>query len=94
MLAEIYGWFTKGFDTKDLQGAKALLVQLDRRCQQPWGVNQTTEDWHTRLVTLSATKGLSERCFAEFILYEMAKNCLCGVECFDFPSEGRYLGCQ
>ena len=27
-------------------------------------LNQTTEDWHTRLVTLSATKGLSERCFA------------------------------
>jgi len=25
MLAEIYGWFTEGFDTKDLQEAKALL---------------------------------------------------------------------
>ena len=23
MLAEIYGWFTEGFDTKDLQEAKA-----------------------------------------------------------------------
>ena len=24
-LSEIYGWFTEGFDTKDLQEAKALL---------------------------------------------------------------------
>ena len=31
---------------------------------------QATEDWHTCPVTLSATKGLSERCFAEFILSE------------------------
>jgi predicted ATPase len=28
LLAEIYGWFTEGFDTKDLQEAKALLAQL------------------------------------------------------------------
>jgi predicted ATPase len=28
MLAEIYGWFTEGFDTADLQEAKALLEQL------------------------------------------------------------------
>ena len=28
MLAEIYGWFTEGFDTKDLQEAKALLESL------------------------------------------------------------------
>jgi predicted ATPase len=25
MLAEIYGWFTEGFDTADLREAKALL---------------------------------------------------------------------
>jgi hypothetical protein len=25
MLAEVYGWFTEGFDTADLQEAKALL---------------------------------------------------------------------
>jgi predicted ATPase len=30
MLAEIYGWFTEGFDTKDLQEAKALLEELDQ----------------------------------------------------------------
>jgi len=28
MLAEIYGWFTEGFDTKDLQEAEALLKEL------------------------------------------------------------------
>jgi predicted ATPase len=25
LLAEIYGWFTEGFDTADMQEAKALL---------------------------------------------------------------------
>jgi predicted ATPase len=28
MLADIYGWFTEGFDTADLKGAKALLEEL------------------------------------------------------------------
>jgi predicted ATPase len=28
MLAEIYNWFTEGFDTADLQEAKALLEEL------------------------------------------------------------------
>jgi predicted ATPase len=28
LLAEIYGWFTEGFDTADLQEAKALLKEL------------------------------------------------------------------
>jgi len=31
MLSEIYGWFTEGFDTKDLQEAKALLQELAER---------------------------------------------------------------
>jgi predicted ATPase len=30
LLAEIYGWFTEGFDTADLQEAKALLEELAR----------------------------------------------------------------
>ncbi|MBV8053726.1 MAG: hypothetical protein JO071_00625, partial [Deltaproteobacteria bacterium] len=30
MLAEIYNWFTEGFDTADLKGAKALLDELSR----------------------------------------------------------------
>jgi predicted ATPase len=28
MLAELYGWFSEGFDTADLQEAKALLAEL------------------------------------------------------------------
>jgi len=28
LLAEISGWFTEGFDTRDLQEAKALLEEL------------------------------------------------------------------
>jgi class 3 adenylate cyclase/predicted ATPase len=30
MLAEIYGWFTEGFDTADLKDAKALLNELNK----------------------------------------------------------------
>jgi predicted ATPase len=29
MLAEIYGWFTEGFDTVDLEEAKTLLEELE-----------------------------------------------------------------
>jgi hypothetical protein len=29
MLAEIYGWFTEGFDTADPKDAKALLDELN-----------------------------------------------------------------
>ena len=28
LLAPVYGWFTEGFDTRDLKEAKALLAQL------------------------------------------------------------------
>jgi predicted ATPase len=28
LLAPVYGWFTEGFDTKDLLDAKALLTEL------------------------------------------------------------------
>ena len=31
MLAEIYGWFSEGFDTADLQEAKTLLEELSRK---------------------------------------------------------------
>ncbi len=33
MLAEIYDWFTEGFETKDLQEAKALFDELSERDQ-------------------------------------------------------------
>jgi adenylate cyclase len=32
-LSEIYNWFTEGFDTKDLQEAKALLDSLGSSVQ-------------------------------------------------------------
>ena len=28
ILAPVYGWFTEGFDTRDLKEAKALLAEL------------------------------------------------------------------
>ena len=31
LLSEIYGWFTEGFDTKDLQEAKILIEALSHR---------------------------------------------------------------
>ena len=30
LLADIYGWFTEGFDTADLKDAKSLLDELNR----------------------------------------------------------------
>jgi predicted ATPase len=33
MLAEVYGWFTEGFDTVDLQEAKVLLEELKASTQ-------------------------------------------------------------
>jgi predicted ATPase len=35
MLADIYGWFTEGFNTADLKEAKALLEELDGGLQAP-----------------------------------------------------------
>ena len=35
MLAEIYGWFTEGFDTRYLVEAKALLDELSERQGNP-----------------------------------------------------------
>jgi hypothetical protein len=34
MLSEIYNWFTEGFETKDLQDAKALLEELESKNHQ------------------------------------------------------------
>jgi hypothetical protein len=36
MLAEIYGWFTEGFDTADLKDAKALLDELSAWRFRSW----------------------------------------------------------
>jgi predicted ATPase len=39
MLADIYNWFTEGFDTKDLQEAKALLDSLGSSVKKSSGFN-------------------------------------------------------
>jgi predicted ATPase len=31
LLAPVYGWFTEGFDTRDLKEAKALLEEMTSR---------------------------------------------------------------
>ena len=31
LLSDVYSWFTEGFDTKDLQEAKALLEELAKK---------------------------------------------------------------
>ena len=33
LLASVYGWFTEGFDTRDLKDAKALLEELTNPAQ-------------------------------------------------------------
>ena len=44
MLAEIYGWFTEGFDTVDLKDAKALLEELSLEFRLQAGSSGATED--------------------------------------------------
>ena len=34
MRAEIYNWFTEGFDTVDRKEAKALLEELQQECSE------------------------------------------------------------
>jgi hypothetical protein len=34
LLAPVYGWFTDGFDTRDLKEAKALLDVLEREVEE------------------------------------------------------------
>ena len=52
MLAEIYGWFTEGFDTADLQEAKALLEELGGQ-----EAERQREQKGTRRKTLPKTTG-------------------------------------
>jgi predicted ATPase len=33
LLASVHGWFTEGFDTRDLQEARLLLDELTEQCQ-------------------------------------------------------------
>jgi hypothetical protein len=42
LLEEIYNWFTEGFDTKDLQEAKALLVRFRDLRLKTWGSQEVS----------------------------------------------------
>jgi predicted ATPase len=37
LLAPVYGWFTEGFDTRDLKGAKVLLEELGAQAAERTG---------------------------------------------------------
>src|SRR5262249_4755899 len=41
VLEEVYAWFTEGFDTEDLQDAKAWLTALGGRTDEPQGRHLT-----------------------------------------------------
>ena len=43
LLEDVYGWFTEGFDTKDLQEAKALLIALGGAVKRTRGDSPTTQ---------------------------------------------------
>ena len=44
LLAEIYGWFTEGFDTPALSDAKALLDELSNKPIAPRRSNKSRKD--------------------------------------------------
>jgi predicted ATPase len=52
MLAEIYGWFTQGFDTADLKDAKALLDELTQALAVPTHLNGRSPRGDPRLVRI------------------------------------------
>jgi predicted ATPase len=60
MLAELYDWFTEGFDTKDLQEAKGLLTALSRQNMPeptlPEMAGQGTSPPNLRLVVSKQSK--------------------------------------
>ena len=59
MLAEIYNWFMEGFDTKDLQEAKALLSELAGRDNHHPRVDRCLFLFSTLIAKTSIT-GLSQ----------------------------------
>ena len=60
MLAELYDWFTEGFDTKDLQEAKSLLTALSQQSVPepalPEMAGQETSPPNLRLVVSKHSK--------------------------------------
>jgi len=56
MLAEVYGWFTEGFDTVDLKAARALLERLEGQAKVTF-----TEKCESREKQSARTKHRSDR---------------------------------
>ena len=57
MLVEIYGWFTEGFDTVDLQEAKVLLEELKASTQ-----GQSAQESWIKTAARSIASAYSPRC--------------------------------
>ena len=53
LLAPVYGWFTKGFDTRDLKEAKALLEELGGLVPQPRMIHKAEEETMKFMVTFT-----------------------------------------
>ena len=45
ILAEMYGWFAEGFDTEDLQEAKALLAAWSLKRTRRGALTQPIREW-------------------------------------------------
>jgi hypothetical protein len=59
LLAPVYGWFTEGFDTRDLKEAKALLGELGGEAIE-WSGEATTPE-RNRTVKINDRRELNRR---------------------------------
>ena len=63
LLAPVCGWFTEGFDTRDLKEAKALLGELRREPIERHSLSQWVAE--RALASVSRTRGLGIRRIAQ-----------------------------
>jgi hypothetical protein len=70
MLAEIYGWFSEGFDTADLKEAKELLDELETSCsarsarQQESPARDSAPSARCRIPVRTVIRTMHRRCAA------------------------------
>jgi hypothetical protein len=60
LLAPVYGWFTEGFDTRDLMEAKALLDQL---VAQRFVIRPRAEHFPGRRLSLEQNANIPATCW-------------------------------
>ena len=69
LLAPVYGWFTEGFDTRDLKEAKALLERVRRRKLCDWSAARTQRTLREPVCSLGRDEPLIDQspwgCFPE-----------------------------